>query len=50
MKRVLEEFTIEGVATTKPFHLRMLSEPDFVEGRFDTEYVNRTNIADLSAT
>ena len=41
MKRVLQEFTIEGVATTLPFHLDVLDDPDFGEGRFDTEYVSR---------
>ena len=48
MKRVLEEFTIEGVATTLPFHLRLIAEPDFIEGRFDTEYVGRNNFEELA--
>ena len=48
MKRVLEEFMIEGVATTLPFHQRLLTEPDFIEGRFDTEYVGRSNFEELT--
>ncbi len=41
MRRILEEFTIEGVATTLPFHQDVLNEPDFVAGHFDTDYVAR---------
>ena len=39
MKRCLDEFTIEGVATTLPFRRRLLSDAGFVAGQFDTEYV-----------
>ena len=39
MRRVIDEFTIEGVATTLPFHRRLLSDAGFVAGQFDTEYV-----------
>jgi acetyl-CoA carboxylase biotin carboxylase subunit len=34
MRRALMETTIEGVKTTIPFHLKVLSDPAFVEGRF----------------
>ena len=42
MRRVLAEVTIEGVATTLPFHRSLLESPEFVEGRFDTEFVTRS--------
>ena len=42
MRRILEEFTIEGVATTLPFHRALLAEPDFVAGHFSTDYVAQT--------
>ena len=42
MRRILEEFTIEGVATTLPFHRAILAEPDFVAGHFSTDYVAQT--------
>jgi len=45
MRRVLGEFTIEGVATTLPFHRALLQEPGFIAGEFDTEYVGRTPLA-----
>jgi acetyl-CoA carboxylase biotin carboxylase subunit len=41
MQRSLEEFVIEGIATTIPFHRRVLDDPDFVSGRFDTGFVER---------
>lgn len=42
MRRLLEEMTIEGLASTIPFHRAVLAEPRFVAGCFDTEYVART--------
>lgn len=39
MRRVLGECTIEGVATTLPFHQTLLTNPDFIAGQFDTSYV-----------
>ena len=39
MRRILDEFTIEGVATTLPFHRRLMSDAGFIAGQFDTEYV-----------
>ena len=37
MKRALEEFTIEGVKTTIPFHLKLMDYPDFVSGKYTTK-------------
>ncbi len=34
MRRALAETVIEGVKTTIPFHLKILNDPAFVEGRF----------------
>ncbi|MCC7264953.1 MAG: acetyl-CoA carboxylase biotin carboxylase subunit [Candidatus Latescibacteria bacterium] len=45
MRRVLREFTIEGVSTTLPFHRALLQDSGFVAGEFDTEYVGRTPLA-----
>jgi acetyl-CoA carboxylase biotin carboxylase subunit len=42
MRRVLAELTVEGMATTIPFHRAVLNEPAFVAGQFDNEYVART--------
>jgi acetyl-CoA/propionyl-CoA carboxylase biotin carboxyl carrier protein len=39
MLRALRETEIEGVATTIPAHLAILSHPDFVEARHSTKWV-----------
>jgi len=41
MRRALDEFIIEGIATTIPFHKKVLVEKDFQEGNFDTKYIER---------
>ena len=41
MRRALDEFVIEGVPTTIPFHQKVLADPEFVAGRFDTGFVER---------
>lgn len=40
-KRALDEFMIVGLATTIPFHLEMLENPDFRQGRIFTESISR---------
>jgi acetyl-CoA carboxylase biotin carboxylase subunit len=37
MKRALEEFTIEGVKTTIPFHIKLMDHPDFISGKYTTK-------------
>ncbi|CAM3800150.1 acetyl-CoA carboxylase biotin carboxylase subunit [Mesobacillus zeae] len=39
MKRALAEFVVEGVHTTIPFHLKLLSHEKFVEGNFNTKFL-----------
>jgi acetyl-CoA carboxylase biotin carboxylase subunit len=39
MKRALSEFVIEGVHTTIPFHLKLLNNKTFVEGTFNTKFL-----------
>ena len=43
MKRALDEFVIEGIKTTIPFHKRVLENKDFIEGRIDTSFLSRMN-------
>ena len=40
MKRALEEFVIEGVKTTIPFHLQLMSNPDFINGNYTTKFMD----------
>ena len=39
MKRALEEFIIEGVETTIPFHLKLMSDPDYIAGNYTTKFM-----------
>jgi acetyl-CoA carboxylase biotin carboxylase subunit len=41
MIAALESFTVEGVKTTIPVHLRILQEPDFAAGNYDTGFMGR---------
>jgi acetyl-CoA carboxylase, biotin carboxylase subunit len=41
MKRALETFVVEGIHTSIPLHQRILADPDFLGGRFDTNFVRR---------
>lgn len=41
MVRALEEFTIEGVKTSIPLHLKILRDKDFVQGQFYTDFLDR---------
>ncbi len=41
MRRALEMFVIEGIKTSIPMHLRILSDPDFAAGKFDTHFIER---------
>ena len=40
MKRALNEFVIEGVKTTIPFHKQLMDNPDFQAGNFDTHFLD----------
>ncbi|MGQ9810790.1 MAG: acetyl-CoA carboxylase biotin carboxylase subunit [bacterium] len=40
MSRALEEYTIEGIETTIPFHIWVMRDPKFSEGDFDTSYID----------
>ncbi|MBN2543157.1 acetyl-CoA carboxylase biotin carboxylase subunit [bacterium] len=39
MKRALQEFIIEGIKTTIPFHQKVLENENFVNGNFDTSFL-----------
>ena len=41
MRRALDMFVIEGIHTSIPLHQRILADPDFQAGRFDTSFINR---------
>lgn len=39
MKRALEEFIIEGIKTTIPYHIQLLDDPNFNAGSITTKYL-----------
>ncbi len=41
MKRALGMFIVEGIHTSIPLHQRIMNDPDFVAGRFDTKFMER---------
>ena len=46
MKRALEEFYIDGIKTTIPFHLRLMSHPDYVKGNYTTKFMESFSMED----
>ncbi|MGB1227182.1 MAG: acetyl-CoA carboxylase biotin carboxylase subunit [Poseidonibacter sp.] len=39
MKRALNEFEVEGIRTTIPFHKKMMENEDFISNNYDTKYL-----------
>jgi len=39
MKRALNEFEVEGIRTTIPFHKKMMENADFISNNYDTKYL-----------
>ncbi|UGU18270.1 acetyl-CoA carboxylase biotin carboxylase subunit [Sinomicrobium kalidii] len=39
MKRALDEFVIEGVKTTIPFHRQLMDHPDYITGNYTTKFM-----------
>ncbi|GAB4400294.1 MAG: acetyl-CoA carboxylase biotin carboxylase subunit [Microscillaceae bacterium] len=47
MKRALQEFVIEGIKTTIPFHIRLMDDPKFRSGKFTTAFMNDFDLSGL---
>ena len=47
MKRALEEFVIEGINTTIPFHIKLMDNEQFKSGKFTTDFLNTFDLSDL---
>ena len=39
MRRALDEFVIEGVKTTIPFHRQLMDHPDYMDGNYTTKFM-----------
>jgi acetyl-CoA carboxylase biotin carboxylase subunit len=46
MKRALDEFVIEGIKTTIPFHRQLMDEPDYVAGNYTTKFMESFTMND----
>lgn len=48
MKRALNEFEVYGIKTTIPFHIKMMSNEDFISNNYDTKYLeNYKGLGDI---
>ncbi|WP_421751186.1 acetyl-CoA carboxylase biotin carboxylase subunit [Croceimicrobium sp.] len=39
MRRALDEFVIEGIKTTIPFHRALMDDPDYIAGNYTTKFM-----------
>ncbi|KAF2514487.1 acetyl-CoA carboxylase biotin carboxylase subunit [Flavobacterium salilacus subsp. salilacus] len=46
MRRALDEFVIEGIKTTIPFHRQLMDEPDYVAGNYTTKFMETFKMKD----
>jgi acetyl-CoA carboxylase biotin carboxylase subunit len=44
MLGALREFSVEGIATTIPFHIKVLQNPEFYEGRVHTRLLENIDV------
>ncbi len=47
MKRALQEFVIEGIKTTIPFHIKLMDDPGFQSGHFTTAFMDSFDMSGL---
>jgi acetyl-CoA carboxylase biotin carboxylase subunit len=46
MKRALDEFVIEGIKTTIPFHRKLMDHPDYISGDYTTKFMEDFSMED----
>ena len=39
MRRALDEYVIEGIKTTIPFHRKLMDDPSFIKGDYTTKFM-----------
>lgn len=47
MSRALDEFVVEGIKTTIPFHQMLMRHPDFISGNFTTKFIDNLDLKAL---
>jgi acetyl-CoA carboxylase biotin carboxylase subunit len=48
MKRALQEFVIEGIQTTIPFHIKLMDDENFKAGKFTTAFMETFDLSDIA--
>ena len=43
MCRALDMFVVEGIYTNLPLHKRILADPDFIAGNYDTSFLQKNS-------
>ncbi|MEP6646203.1 MAG: acetyl-CoA carboxylase biotin carboxylase subunit [Saprospiraceae bacterium] len=46
MQRALDEFIVEGIKTTIPFHKKLMQDPQFRKGDFNTSFLDHFKLED----
>ena len=46
MKRALDEFIVEGIKTTIPFHQQLMDDETFKSGKFHTGFIDTFDLKD----
>jgi acetyl-CoA carboxylase biotin carboxylase subunit len=44
MRRALDEFIIEGIKTTVPFHRKLMDDPNYLKGIYTTKFMEDYNV------
>ena len=44
MKRALDEFVIEGITSTIPFHRKLMDNKDYLDGNYTTKFMSEFNL------
>lgn len=47
MKRALQEFVIEGIKTTIPFHIKLMDDATFKSGKFNTAFLEDFDFSEI---
>jgi acetyl-CoA carboxylase biotin carboxylase subunit len=47
MRRALDEFVIEGIKTTIPFHRQLMDHPDYISGNFTTAFMDSFEMSEI---
>jgi len=46
MSRALDEFIVEGVKTTVPFHQRLMKDENFKNGNYTTKFLETFDLSE----